>query len=278
MNLNKRISIVFITTLITLTSVTGVFAQVSNTKLEYLKQLSDTVQKNINEISLYDTNSGNKWEMNIDGSLVEERDEAMKFLQGVYSVVPFYNSMTIKSSNGDYKISLENLSAYENKMVVEVAKNWLKDIITDDMNNEQKVKAIHDKIINETSYDDVEKNEVHSPAGVAIEKKAVCDGYSRMFGIMLILEDIPVVQVTSGVMDHAFNLVYINEKWLLVDVTYNDPLVEGKQVLRYDYFLIDPKTSKKHKYDPSDKGLELDDYIKIGNYIYSDKIYKKKIS
>lgn len=272
MKLNKRISIFFITICIVLTSTIGVFAQVSETKLEYLKLLNDTFRNNINDISLYDTNSGNKWEIVIDAQIAKDRDEAMKFLQGVYSVVPFFNSMTIKSSRGNYKASLDNLSKYENQKVIEVAQTWISEIITNDMDDLDKIRAIHDKIINETTYDDSSGDESHSPAGVALEQKAVCDGYSRMFGIMLTMIDVPVIQVTSGAMDHAFNLVYIDGEWLLVDVTYNDPVVENGQVLRHDYFLISPVASSKHKYDSSEKGLTLEDYIDIGNYIYKDKI------
>lgn len=272
MKLKKKISIFFMTIIIATSNVTGAFAQVSDTNLEYLKLLNDTFKNNINDISSYDTNSGNKWEIAIDGTIAKDRDEAMKFLQGVYSVVPFFNSLTIKSSRGNYKASLENLSKYENQKVIEIARTWLDEVITEDMDDLEKIRAIHDKIVNETTYDDSSGDEAHSPAGVALEQKAVCDGYSRMFGIMLSMIDIPVIQVTSGAMDHAFNLVYIDGQWLLVDVTYNDPIVENGQVLRHDYFLISPAASSKHKYDTSDKGLTLEDYIEIGNYIYKDKI------
>lgn len=268
----KKTTALLLAFLISSVNVTASLAYVSDTELQYLKQLSDTFKNNIEDIASYDTNSGSKWEIPIDSQIGSDRTEAMKFLQGVYSVVPFFNSMTIKVSRGNYKASLENMSKYESNQVIEVAKTWLDEVITDDMDDIAKIRAIHDKIIDETTYDESTGDEAHSPAGVALEQKAVCDGYSRMFGIMLTMIDIPVIQVTSGAMDHAFNLVYIDGEWFLVDVTYNDPVVANGQVLRHDYFMINPASSAKHKYDSSDTGLTLQDYIDIGNYIYKDQI------
>ena len=124
------------------TSTTISHSEISNEKLEQLKHLSKTFRNNIDDISLYDTNSGNKWELAVDGSLVKDRDEAMKFLQGVYSVVPFYNSMTVKRSGNDYKIALNNLSAYENKLVIDVAKKWVEEVVDEKMEDIDKVRAI----------------------------------------------------------------------------------------------------------------------------------------
>jgi len=270
---NLKLRAVFMSALIFVSSTAVSFADVRDVELDYLKQLSDKFKQNINSTSIFDTNAGSKWKMAVDSTSVKEKDDAMEFLQGVYSVVPFFNSMTIKSSRGNYEINLENLSQYESSMVVDVAKTWIAEMITDDMTDAEKLKAIHDKIINETTYDKSGGDESHSPAGVAIEKKAVCDGYSRMLSIMANLVDIPVVQVTSSKMDHAFNLVFIEGEWLLIDATYDDPLTSnGKEVLRHNYFLIDPTSSKKHEYDQAGDGLSLDDYIKIGNYIFKEVI------
>lgn len=271
-NMKLKLRSISMATLIFVSSTAMSFADVRAVELDYLKQLSDKYRQNIDNTSIFDTNAGSKWEMDVDSASVKQRDDAMQFLQRVYSVVPFFNSMTIRSSSGNYKIYLENLSSYDSETVVKVAKQWVAEVITEDMTDAEKLKALHDKIINETTYDKSEGDEAHSPAGVAIDKKAVCDGYSRMLSIMATLVEIPIVQVTSSSMNHAFNLVYIDGEWLLVDATYDDPLTNGKEVLRHDYFLIKPTASKKHIYDKSAEGLTLDDYIEIGNYVYQDVI------
>ncbi|MGB5824246.1 MAG: transglutaminase domain-containing protein [Proteocatella sp.] len=277
MNRNsKKISLklraVLMSALIFASSTAVSFADVRSAELDYLKQLSEKFKQNIDSVTMLDTNAGSGWGMAVDSASVKEQDDAMEFLQGVYSVVPFFNSMTIRSSRGNYEIDLKNLSQYESSKVVEIAQIWISEIVTEDMTDAEKLKAIHDKIINETTYDDSGGDESHSPAGVAMENKAVCDGYARMMSIMATLVDVPVIQVTSGTMDHAFNLVFTDGKWLLVDTTYDDPISNGKEVLRHDYFLIEPTASKKHKYDKAGEGLTLDDYIKIGNYVYQDVI------
>lgn len=272
-NMTKKLGSALIVSMLILSNTALSFADVRDTKLEHLRQLSTEFRTNIDNTDLLDTNAGSKWQMKVDSELVKDGKEAKKFLQGVYSVVPFFNSMTIKSLSGNYTMNLENLSAYDSNTVVDVAKKWISEIIKDDMTQVQKLRAIHDKIINETVYDASSGDESHSPAGVALDKRAVCDGYTRMFTIMATLVEIPVVQVTSNTMNHAFNLVYIKGQWLLVDATYDDPVTSnGKQVLKHDYFLIGPADSKKHKFDSSENGLTLSDYIKIGNYIYQDVI------
>lgn len=272
----KKLSTLILSFFILISSFTISFAEMSDKSLETLKTLDITFKKNIYNISDYDTKAGNKWELNVSPEIVKEEKVAMKFLQGVYAVVPFFNAMSVSVVGNKYTISLENLSSYENKKVIEIAKKWTEESITTDMTDLEKIKALHDKIIKETEYDQSNREESHSPGAVAIEKKAVCDGYSRMFSIMLTIIDIPVIQVTSNTMDHAFNLVYLEGRWYLVDVTYDDPLTQGKNVVRYNYFMIDPTTSLRHKYDTSDKGMTLEEYITLGNYIYKDEIAKTK--
>ena len=272
-NITKKISSLVMASMFILSSTAVSFADVRDSKLEYLRQLNTEFRRNIDSVDTLDSNSGSRWQMQVDADLVKDKKEATRFLQGVYSVVPFFNSMSIKSSGGNYSINLQNMSSYDHSVVVDVAKQWTAEIIKDGMTDTQKLRAIHDKIINETVYDASSGNNAHSPAGVAVDNRAVCDGYSRMFTIMATLVEIPVVQVTSNVMNHAFNLVYIDGEWLLVDATYDDPVTSnGKQVLKHDYFLVGPTDSKKHKFDSAQNGLTLEDYIKIGNYIYQDVI------
>lgn len=264
-NITKKMSSLVMASMFILSSTAVSFADVRDSKLEYLRQLNTEFRRNIDSVDTLDSNSGSRWQMQVDADLVKDRKEATRFLQGVYSVVPFFNSMSIKSSGGNYSINLQNMSSYDHSVVVDVAKQWTAEIIKDGMTDTQKLRAIHDKIINETVYDASSGNNAHSPAGVAVDNRAVCDGYSRMFTIMATLVEIPVVQVTSNVMNHAFNLVYIDGEWLLVDATYDDPVTSnGKQVLKHDYFLIGPTDSKKHKFDSAQNGLTLEDYIKIG--------------
>lgn len=248
------------------------YAYSLDTKMAYLKQLQDKLKYDIDNIDKMDNSFQNEFELGLESDIALDKDSAMRFLKEVYSVVPFYNSLTVKKSVVNYKAIFENMSTYDNREVILVAKKWVNEVVEDSMTDREKVRAIHDKIINETIYDLNAVAEGHSPSGVAFEGRAICDGYSRMFAIMLTIIDIPVIQVTSETMNHAFNLVYVDGDWSLVDTTYDDPILANEQVLEYDYFMIDPKSSLIHKYDFNKSGLTLQDYLDIGNYVYSDKI------
>lgn len=260
----KKMMIFATTALLFASNTMMAFADTSATKLDYLKDINSAFQTNINT-SAFD----NKLERSLDSNTISGKSEAMKLLQASYSVNPFFNTMTIKSSSSAYVVNLQSTSKYDNAQIVEVAQKWVNEVVKEGMTDREKIKAIHDKIINETTYDKNAGKEAHVAGGVAIDKRAVCDGYSRMFVIMTSLVDISAIQVTSTVMEHAFNLVYVDGKWLLIDVTYDDVKVNGKETIRYDYFLINPTSSKKHQYDTAATGLTLNEYIEIGNHIYA---------
>lgn len=52
---------------------------------------------------------------------------------------------------------------------------------------------------------------------------------------------------------HAWNIVNVDGKLYHIDTTWDDPIsYDGRDILRYDYFLIDDDTmSKNHRWDRS---------------------------
>ena len=72
----------------------------------------------------------------------------------------------------------------------------------------------------------------------------------------------PTIERTSNIINykisndsHIWNLVYVNGKWLHIDVTWDDPISDTNQN-RDTYFLIDTKTlgnldDKTHNFDKS---------------------------
>lgn len=110
------------------------------------------------------------------------------------------------------------------------AKRRMKHILSDDMNIEEQVKAIHDDIICHSTYDEEtavdlkEQNASFSAAGVLLDGKGVCTGYSRAFMMMARVAGIPAVYVGSEAMNHGWNFVYDGTNWYYIDVTWDDPL------------------------------------------------------
>lgn len=265
----KKTNILALTLVLFFINILIVFADdknLSEIQLDYFKSVNQDFKKNIDNAAIFDSKSDQKLQYTIENLMMNSK-EAKKWLKGVYAVNPFFDDMSIRINSGNSTISLKNSSSYESSKVVELSKKLLSETVNDKMSNREKIKAIHDKLIHEISYDSSVSKESHTAGGALIGKKAVCDGYSRIFFLMAELEDIPVINVTSSAMGHAFNLVYVDDKWLLIDLTYNDVKINGKETVRYEYFLIDPSTDK-YIYDNGPTGLSLDEYIKIGNYIY----------
>lgn len=133
----------------------------------------------------------------------------------------------------------------------------LREIIDDRMSDFEKIKAIHDWLVLNVAYDnDLYLKAMSSTSslidykafyleGVFLDKVAVCDGISKAFSAMCNIEGIPCAYVngmvsnTSKKIGHAWNKVFLEGKWYIVDVTKDGVLYNNKyEVLSYEYFLV----------------------------------------
>lgn len=94
----------------------------------------------------------------------------------------------------------------------------------------QIVQALHDYLVRNCVYDRSAVNEVISPSrtayGALANGKAVCQGYSLAYKLLLRRAGVPAVYVTSDSMQHAWNMVQMeNNGWYHVDVTWDDPIL-----------------------------------------------------
>jgi transglutaminase-like putative cysteine protease len=114
---------------------------------------------------------------------------------------------------------------------------------------EQQVKAIHDYVISRVTYDQAVLEPGERPAQDALTvfqtRKAVCEGYARLFAAIAQAMDLDVVylegrvrrdlapidviptemRLESPLYDwtlHAWNAVKVNGEWQLVDTTWDD--------------------------------------------------------
>lgn len=160
----------------------------------------------------------------------------------------------------NYKLTKEQMKNMK-KMVEEKSKEIVLKIINNNMTDEQKVKTIHDYIVNNSKYDyENFKNNTISPEsysdyGILINGIGVCEGYAKAFLRMCKLLDIKCIMITGDVANgpHAWNLVQLNGVYWHVDVTYDDPVVsDGSDILQYEYYLkTDNQMSKDHNWDKS---------------------------
>lgn len=144
-----------------------------------------------------------------------------------------------------YKTYTEDMINTLNKKVDEVYSN----LINDSMNTTDKIKAIHDFIINNSKYDNdringITKYNSNTAYGNLIQGYGICSGYTDTMAIFLNKMGIENYKISSD--NHIWNLVYLNGEWLNLDLTFDDPVVDPQEdVLYHDYFLIDTNTLLK---------------------------------
>ena len=122
-------------------------------------------------------------------------------------------------------------------------------ITNDSMTDMEKIKAVHDWIINHTSYDydnykaGTVPYKSHTMASVIQDGVAVCDGYCKAFQFFMDVLGIEC-EIQTG-QNHAWNRVKVGGQWYLVDCTWDDPIYYyngvRQEVLQYRYFMVREK-------------------------------------
>ncbi len=167
-------------------------------------------------------------------------------------VNPFNSFKTIEttySSNGEINLVVHKL--YDNdtiNLINDKVDEIISEVTNDTMNQTEKIKAIHDYIINNTKYDSekiggVTKYKSNTAYGTLTQGYAICSGYSDTMAIFLDKLGIENYKIAST--KHVWNLVKVDGSWKHLDLTFDDPVTSsGEDMLLSDYFLIDTQTLK----------------------------------
>ena len=115
--------------------------------------------------------------------------------------------------------------------------------------DEEKIKIVHDLLVDTIEYDMTAGKNIYNVYGALINKRAVCEGYARACKYILDDLDIPCIiacgigQNSTGATEtHAWNYVMLDGVWYALDVTWDDPvLISGigsvRPESRYKYYL-----------------------------------------
>jgi len=99
----------------------------------------------------------------------------------------------------------------------------------DSMTDRQKALACHEWLTHNAKYDQTLQN--HDPEGVLLMGSGVCESYARAYQMMMSELGIPCIYVTSQSMRHAWNMIYVDGGWYHVDVTWDDPIFNGRDTI-----------------------------------------------
>lgn len=135
----------------------------------------------------------------------------------------------------------------------------------------EKVKAIHDHLVIHVNYDyenlenDTLPDDAFTAEGALLKNSAVCEGYAKAFLYLCEKAGLQAELVYGIAKDdtheeyHAWNQVCVDSLWYNIDVTWDDPFLNGENVtdgsnMIYDYFLIpDSALEKSHFPDHPEK-------------------------
>ena len=166
-------------------------------------------------------------------------------------IIPLQNNTDKNVANNYLNASFN--SEEEVEMAIKNVEDIKKEIINkvSDYSTYNKIKAIHDILVNSIEYDETySKTNTHNIYGAFIEKEVVCEGYAKAFKYIVDSLDIECILVSGNVevfnpdetisQSHMWNYVNLNNNWYGVDLTWDDPIIIGgdnKNNIRHDYLL-----------------------------------------
>lgn len=188
----------------------------------------------------------------------------------------FSNIQTVISESGEINVTVNYL--YTNEEINEINKSVdqiYNSILTPEMSDYDKIKTIHDYIINHSKYD-VDRNTnkksgyiSYKAYGPLIQGYATCSGYTDAMAIFLEKMNIKNYKIATELMQedvsgHVWNAVYIDNEWVHLDLTWDDPVSDdGKDYLQHKYFLISTA-----ELETADKGE-----VVVKEHIFNKRIY-----
>lgn len=154
-------------------------------------------------------------------------------------------SMNMKGSIGNITITLtpQYLTSVEQDQYVDnEVDRILKEILTPNMNNLEKEAAIHDYVVSNTSYENLD-DIGHTAYSALFNKKAVCQGYAILTNKLLNKAGITSRLVVGYINDdpaqtHMWNAVSIDSNWYMLDTVFDDPTPDHPGVQSTKYFNV----------------------------------------
>ncbi|MHC1681678.1 MAG: transglutaminase domain-containing protein [Clostridiaceae bacterium] len=127
-------------------------------------------------------------------------------------------------------LSPEQMKKWE-AAAMDRAKKISANVIKPGMSTEEKIRVLHDYLINHASYDTSvinndgkDKQENHIDYGVLVKGVGTCESYAKAFSRLMTVNGIDSKEIVGTINGFAnmWNLVKVNNVWRHVDVTFDD--------------------------------------------------------
>ena len=170
-------------------------------------------------------------------SLLSDINNYVHPFNGFTNIETSYDSMGYITLTID-KTYTESQIASVNKAIDDVYNTLVKP----ELSLEENIRNVHDYIINNTKYDTMRKAgdspySSDTAYGTLYEGYAVCGGYADTMALFLERMNVKNYKISSEI--HVWNAVYLNNKWLHLDLTWDDPVsLYGDNFLEHNFFLI----------------------------------------
>lgn len=149
-----------------------------------------------------------------------------------YTEIHFYSRYTKE----EYSVMHEEMLAEAEKLLTGIKDNT-------ELTDVEKALILHDRLALHCSYDyeNLQNNSLPISArnayGIIALKTGVCMGYALAYDYLLEQVGIKTLYCSSDTLNHAWNIVYIDDKPYHVDVTWDDPVWDMYGRVTHDNFL-----------------------------------------
>lgn len=188
-----------------------------------------------------------------------------------YFMTGFSNTTSVDAAIAAYNMAMSEIKTNLNKI----------------SDTKQKIVAANEIVCKKTEYSfeadgtDAGKAQIRTAYGAIVNGYAVCEGYARAFKAIMDTQNIPCVEVVGNVYSdngslepHAWNYVKIEEKWYLVDPTFNASATDHTK-----YLLLGSENAKEYVSSKfvSNSGYEVN-YPRLATYNYGTEEIKTNVS
>ena len=233
---------------------------VPNNKQDILNLIYTALDGGWNEVTFY---CEKKYPTCLDDvKTITENKSTLSNMNNFVSTFNTYNRIYLDiNSLGRVNIEFEYLYPKEQQLLISQKVDEIyEELIDDGMNNYEKIKVIHNYIVNHTIYDQEQasNNTKNIPLsntayGPLFLGKAMCGGYTDAMALFLDKMGISNYKIASE--KHIWNFVYLDGEWKHLDLTWDDPVVStGENILLETFFLIstdelEKQNTNEHHFD-----------------------------